>query len=66
MPKASPESETVLYVLSIVDYLNPQPVDPMEPVGYMPVFRSEDAARKFNGGTGAEILDWTISRPTSN
>jgi hypothetical protein len=66
MPKASPEPEITLYVLSIVDYLNPQPADPMEPVGYMPVFRSEDAARKFSGGTGAEILDWTFSRPTSN
>jgi hypothetical protein len=66
MPKAAPEPEITLYVLSIVDYLNPQPEDPLEPIGYMPVFRSEEAARKFNGGTGAEILDWTLVHPTSN
>jgi hypothetical protein len=59
-------SEVVLYILSIIDYANPQPEDPMQPVGSMPVFRSEEAAREFLGGTGADIMQWTVERTAAN
>jgi hypothetical protein len=66
MPKASPDQEITLYILSIVQYLEEQPTDPLQPVGYMPVFRSEEAARQFDGGTGADIWDWVVSRSPVN
>jgi hypothetical protein len=52
MPKASPDQEITLYILSIVQYLEEQPTDPLQPVGYMPYFGAKRRRGSLMGEPG--------------
>ncbi len=47
-PVTDPEP-TKLYVLPVVKYASPQPEDQNLPVGWMPVFRTQQAAQSYAG-----------------
>ena len=61
MPEPLEKEPTRLYILSVVKYVNPQPEDPNLPVGWLPVFRTAEAAESYSG-PHAEILEWVFTQ----
>jgi hypothetical protein len=41
-----------VYFLAAVKFENPQPTTEGAPIGWMPVFRTKEAARAYSGGQG--------------
>jgi hypothetical protein len=52
MPEKELEIQQTLFFLTVVTYKNPPPEDVNEPVGWMPVFNSPEAARAYRPGHG--------------
>lgn len=53
-----PEDTMEAFFLVCVRYENPQPEDPNAPIGWMPVFKTPEAARAYNsnGAIGSITL----------